>query len=80
MQQHSFIIPGDSRRIPDVARIANFLSNYSHCRIRPEDIDVLVGPDADGRLRVGWRFDHFAQHFVLSADGQVRAIGLESIA
>lgn len=69
----------DLRVSPDVARIAVFLSNYSHCPIRPEDIDVLAGPDAKGRLRVGWRFDHFAQHFVLTRDGQVRALGLETL-
>ena len=66
--------------LDDKTRIAVSLSAYSHCRIRPEDIDVLAGPDTAGRLRVGWRFDHFAQHFILSADGEVRAIGLEHIA
>ncbi|MDJ0911499.1 MAG: hypothetical protein QNI99_20105 [Woeseiaceae bacterium] len=68
------------RGLDDKSRIAVSLSAYSHCRIRPEDIDVLAGPDTAGRLRVGWRFDHFAQHFILSADGEVRAIGLEHIA
>ncbi len=69
-----------SRALDDKARIAVSLSAYSHCRIRPEDIYILAGPDTAGRLRVGWRFDHFAQHFVLSADGEVRAIGLERTA
>ena len=63
----------------DIARIAAFLSHYSQCRVRPEDIEVLAGPDADGALRVGWRFDHFAQHFVLTPGGEVRAIGLQRI-
>lgn len=79
MTRHIFPPDSGARVIPDVARIALFLSHYSHCPIRPEDIDVLAGPDAEGRLRVGWRFDHFAQHFVLSRDGQVRALGLETL-
>ncbi len=77
MNSHAYLLKQDSQKRPDLSRIAVFLSNYSHCRIRPEDVDVLAGPDVEGRLRVGWRFDHFAQHFVLSADGEVRALGLE---
>ena len=64
----------------DVARIAFFLSEYSRCRVRPEDIEILAGPDDSGKLRVGWRFDHFAQHFVLTADGQVHALDLKRTA
>lgn len=58
---------------PDKASVARLLSDYARCTVKPEDIEITENPDGAGNLRIGWHFDHFKQHFVVSPRGEVAA-------
>jgi len=57
--------------------IAGLLSDYTHCPVRPEDIDVSENPDETGSFLIDWRFDFFEQHFTLAPDGHITAGALD---
>ena len=53
--------------------IAKLLSEHTHRRVAPEEIEVRENPHETGSFYIGWQFERF----VLSPDGRIEAETLE---
>mgnify|MGYP001814715650 CR=1 FL=1 len=53
--------------------IAKLLSEHTHRRVAPDEIEVRENPDETGSFYIGWQFEQF----VLSPDGKIESEALE---
>ncbi|MDH3351182.1 MAG: hypothetical protein OEM60_10390 [Gammaproteobacteria bacterium] len=55
--------------------IAKLLSNYTQCRVEPDEIEVTENPDETGSFCIGWQFENY----VLSPSGEIVSDKLELV-
>ena len=55
--------------------IAKLLSEYTRCRVRPEEIKVTENPDETGSFYIGWQL----QRYVMSPSGEIASDSLQLV-
>ena len=53
--------------------IAKLLSEHTHRRVAPDEIELRENPDETGSFYIGWQFEQY----VLTPDGRIETEDLE---